>query len=367
MNIAVDVRPLMEGRHSGVEEYTIQVVRALLQDGRQHRFRLFYNSFRPVQLPTFPGAEMLGYRYPNKAFNIAQLLAGRPRWDHLVAADVFFLPHVRLLPVSSGVPYVVTVHDLSFARFPFFYSRRRRVWHQLVRPRQVIRQAAQVIAVSEATRDDLVSLYGVDADRVSVVHSGIAAPAGGGISEILARRLPERFVLYLGTLEPRKNIAGLITAYSAIADRVPQDLVLAGSRGWLTGGIDRAYGQSSVQHRIHFLGFVPEADKTALYARADLFVYPSFYEGFGFPPLEALAAGTPAVVSHNSSLPEVAGEWAYLVNPYDTTELAAVLQEALLLVQAVPAEVQTAVRRRYDWQQTAAQTLTIIERAAGGG
>lgn len=364
MRIAIDVRSLVEGRHSGVEEYTVQIIRALAGVGEGHAYHLFCNSFHSVQLPPLPGQTHV-LRYPNKLFNLAQFLAGWPRWSRLLPADVFFLPHARLLPVARGVPYVVTVHDLSFVRFPNFYSRRRRLWHHLMRLRRVITEATAVVAVSEATRDDLLDVYGLEAERVNVVYSGLGILEPRVLSPAVAAQLPSRYVLYLGTLEPRKNVAGLIEAYSAIAGEVPQDLVLAGSRGWLMAEADRSYARSPVRRRIHRLGFVPEADKAALYAQADLFVYPSFYEGFGFPPLEALACGTPVVVSYNSSLPEVAGEWATLVNPDDTAELALVLRELLLERPVVPEGVQRAVREQYSWDQAGRRTLGIIERAVG--
>ena len=301
----------MEGRLSGVEQYTTQLLHALLARGRQHEWHLFYNSAQAVSLPTFAGRSVTvhGFRYPNRLFNASQLLAGWPHWDTLVPADVVFVPNVRLAPISSATPLVVTAHDLSFEHFPEFYSMRRRLWHQVMRPRYLMHNADQVIAVSESTKQDVVEQYGIAADTVRVIHSGLTSPvplSGGQQAAVLDRfHLYRRFALFIGTFEPRKNIPSIIEAYSAIADQVEHDLVLAGSPGWLTGPIKQALAASPVRDRIHYLGFVSNEEKSALYRLADLFVYPSFYEGFGFPPLEALAAGTPVITSHNSSLPEV--------------------------------------------------------------
>ena len=174
-------------------------------------------------------------------------------------------------------------------------------------------------------------------------------------------RLPERFLLFMGTLEPRKNIAGVISAFSAMAHRVPHDLVLAGERGWKEKEVARAIASSAYADRIHAIGFVEERFKRPLYAAADLFVYPSFYEGFGFPPLEAMLAGTPAVVSFNSSLPEVVGKWATLVDPYDIAQIAAVLEELLSPPARVPLGVQKQIQEEYSWKKAAHQTVEILK------
>lgn len=368
MNIAIDVRSLMEGRHSGVEEYTTQIICAMARVAPHHTYYLFYNSFRPVVLPLFEGnIRVKPFGYPNKLFNLSQYGLGRPYWNNLVKADCFFVPNVRLLPLAADIPLVVTAHDLSFERFPEFYSYRRRLWHRFVRPRMLMRNADRVIAVSEATRADVIDLYQVPSERVSVVHSGMsntkeALPAD--IGRVRNRyKLPPKYILFLGTFEPRKNIISIVRAFEAVASRLVQDLVIAGSPGWLMKPMINAINCSPVRRRIKIIGFVEEADKSALYAAADLFVYPSFYEGFGFPPLEALLAGTPALVSYNSSLPEVVGDWATLVNPYDPSEIAQVLVELLRKPQRVGVDTRKRIMERYDWDKTAHATLAVIEGA----
>ena len=371
MEIAVDVRSLMEGRHSGVEEYTTQIIRSLVSAAPQHHFRLFYNAAKRITLPSFPETVSVhGFRYPNKLFNVAQLAARWPVWDNLVAADCYFVPNLRLLPLSSGAPLVTCVHDLSFERFPEFFSWRRRAWHYVMRPRELLARSDRIIAVSEATCADIVELYGIQLNKISVVYSGVRVPPAGELTQPAqgdARRkygLPEKFVLHLATLEPRKNVDSVIRAWDAIADRVPHDLVIAGSRGWLPRTIDRAYERARHQPRIHFPGFIAEADKMALYAAADVFVYPSLYEGFGFPPLEALLAGTPVITSNNSSLPEVVGEWAALVNPYDVAELALTMKEILRDRPPVLEADRQRLARQYSWERAARETLAIIESVA---
>jgi len=399
MKIAIDVRSLMGGRHSGVEEYTVQIVKALVQVASEHEYHVFYNSWKDAQVPAIAGVKVHAFRYPNKLFNLVQLIFNWPKWDKMVEADVFFLPNGRLLPLSPNVPYVVTVHDLSYELFPEFYSWWKRVWHKMVKSKYLVQNADHVVAVSRATADDVINIYGVEEDRVSVIYSGIMAsglnefgdasrgpgPASRArlISGLLPSslekdwdytrspsehssfrlaHLPDKFVLFLGTLEPRKNVVGLVEAWSVIADRIPHDLVIAGTRGWLEGEVDEAIARSKYQKRIHRIGFVDEEVKQQLYQQADLFVYPSFYEGFGFPPLEVLLAGTPVITSNNSALPEVVGEWATMVNPYDVTELALVMEELIKNPPGVPAEVKREITRRFDWEVAAKSLLEVLER-----
>ncbi len=372
MKIAIDVRSLMEGGVSGIERYTAEMVRALAAVAPQNEYHLFYNSARKVTLPDFgSGVAVHEFRYPNKVFKLAQRFLDAPKWDRwLPAVDCVFMPSLGLVPLSAGLPLVSVFHDLSYEHFPELFNFKQRVWHAVMKPRQLAQRSQAVIAVSEHTKQDLVNVYGVPEEKVQVVYSGVSLglTTGPAFAKASAGRpvagLPAHFVLYLGTLEPRKNVDSLICAYSAIADHVAQDLVIAGAAGWSTGEIDKAMRASRARDRIHVLGFIPEEEKAALYTAADLFVYPSLYEGFGFPPLEALLAGTPVVTSFNSALPEVVGEWATLVDPYDVGELALVLRELLGELPLVPGFVQETIRARFSWERAARETLGVLARVA---
>lgn len=375
MRIAIDVRSLMEGRQSGVEEYTTCLISHMLRIGRGHTFHLFYNSWRAVTLPDF-GRKVIVHarRWPNMLLNVVNFFGNWPAWDTWVEADCFFLPCFRPLPLTPSVPLVTVVHDLSFVHFPEFFSWRHRLWHRMVRPRVLLHNSDHVIAVSAVTREDLIYTFGLAPERVSVVYSGVRLAREARRNDLawdVRSRfgLPQRFVLYLGALEPRKNVSGVIAAFEAIAPTVPHDLVVAGERGWLEREV-RSAVQAAVRERIHWLGVIADRDKAALMAAADLFVYPSLFEGFGFPPLEALLAGTPVVVSFNSSLPEVVGavggggRAVTLIDPWDKSELALVLRELLRDLPVVSDDVRERVLRTYDWDRAAHETLDVIERAA---
>ena len=235
----------MENRHSGVQEYLLQLLITLPQVAPQHEYHVFYNAWQAVDLPVAvtqasDSVQVHAWRYPNKVFNAAQFGAQLwpawpgPRWDTLLPGmDVWWVPNVRLMPLSPDQKLVVTAHDLSFERFPYFYSWQRRLWHRLMQPRQLLQRANAVVAVSEATKRDLVDLYDLAADRVSVLYSGVGGPAPNEsdfpneavITTIRQQYdLPDRFILFLGTIEPRKNVATLIRAFTAVAGRLPHKI-----------------------------------------------------------------------------------------------------------------------------------------------
>ena len=359
----------MGGRHSGVEEYTTQIIRAMSRVAPLHTYHLFYNSAKNVMLPKFrENVVVHPFRYPNKLLHASQLLLGSPKWDTMLSQhiDVVFVPNSHLVPLSRDVPLVSTAHDIAFERFPEFLTIKRRLKDSLMRPRDLFIRSDHIIAVSEYTARDLIDIYSLHENSITVIYPGVASQAGGiqpvDVQHVVQKHgIPSKFFLFVGTMEPRKNISSIIAAFSTIANRISQNLVIAGEQGWKMRELRNVVAASPYADRIHIIGFVEEEDKNALYAAADLFVYPSFYEGFGFPPLEAMINGTPAVVSFNSSLPEVVGSWATLIDPYNTSQIAAVLEEMLVSPTRVPKSVQQEIREKYSWDRAAKQTVKILE------
>jgi glycosyltransferase involved in cell wall biosynthesis len=270
-------------------------------------------------------------------------------------------------PLASGCPTVVTVHDLTFLRFPDAFRRSNRLYLSLF-TRLSTRRAARVIAVSESTRQDVVALCGVPADRVVAIPNGVteafcpAAPRE--VAEFRRRKgLPERFILFLGTLEPRKNLVRLLDAYAAWrqSSRETVPLVLAGGKGWFYDTIFARVAELGLEGAVIFPGFVPGEELPWWYRAAELFVYPSLFEGFGLPVLEAMACGTPTITSTASSLPEVAGAAALLVDPEDTAALTDAIAR-VISEQTLAAELRAAGPRqaaRFAWSRTAAETAQV--------
>jgi glycosyltransferase involved in cell wall biosynthesis len=268
---------------------------------------------------------------------------------------------------------VVTVLDLSFYRYPTAFKAFKRVYLQTM-TRLSVRRAKAVIAISESTRRDVIELLGVPAERVKRIYCGVD-PALRPLprAEVEAFRrdkgLPERFVLFLGTIEPRKNVGTLIDAFAALTAADPSGtaglrLVLAGGRGWLADPIYARVEERDVRDRVRFAGYVPEEEKALWYNAATCFCYPSLYEGFGLPPLEAMACGTPVITSNVSSLPEVVGKAALTVDPLDSMALCEALRRVLddRGLRSDLSDRGRARARQFSWVEAARQTADIYGR-----
>jgi glycosyltransferase involved in cell wall biosynthesis len=290
-----------------------------------------------------------------------------PRWLHHDRVTVFHGP-VNALPAFWSGPSIVTILDLTFMLLPDTFNRANRLYLRWMAAFAAAR-ADRIIAISEATRRDVVSRLRVPPERVQRVYCGVEPefrPIEDGRHVAALREkwgLDEGFILYLGTIEPRKNLVRLIDAYAELRRRgaTGRPLVVAGGKGWgYETIIDRAH-VAGVDEHVRFVGFIPEHEMALWYNAADLFVYPSEYEGFGLPPLEALACGTPVIASNRSSLPEVVGEAGVLVDPTDTAGMADAMQRVLEderlqshLSQAGPQQA-----RPFTWRRMAEETLAI--------
>lgn len=341
MKIGVDIRVLMDKHYSGISEYTANLLEAMLRLDQDDEWRLFYNSWNDIsgRLATWHrnNSTLQASRWPNKIFNyVLQKTWNYPKLDKLLGGvDIFWSPHFNFTSLSSqplGPQKVITVHDLSFLRYPKYFSARKNFWHRSLGVVKTIQKAEAIVAVSENTKQDIIELSGILAERIKVIYSGNNV-TGVKVSDEICQRVKKkfgisgRFILYVGNIEPRKNIAGLIAAFNIIksAGGAPDkslELVLAGASGWKNREIYAAWEKSPFKDSIKFIGYIDHTEKEVLYSSADIFVYPSFYEGFGFPPLEAMAFGLPVVCSNVSSLPEVVGEAAVLINPYQPEEIA---------------------------------------------
>ncbi len=266
-------------------------------------------------------------------------------------------------------PTVLTVHDLSFFRNPAWFSFERALYYRQAL-RRSLRYTKRFIAVSRATADDLHRILSVPLSRIDVVHEGIDpsfTPASAdAVAEIrTAYRLPERYFLFVGTLEPRKNVVRLVEAWTRIADTTGVDLVIAGRKGWKYRPLMEAAAASPHASRIHFLEFVSQHDLPALMSGCEALVWPSLWEGFGFPPLEAMACGAPVVTSNVSSLPEIVGDAALTVDPTDVGALAEAMR-VIVSDTSLRARLWTLGRERagqFTWERAAEQTVASYRAA----
>jgi len=383
MKIGIDIRTLMDPQYSGVSEYTLNLVGEILRLDRENEYRLFYNSAKDVsaRMPKFdyPNVKIIRKRIPNKIFNWPmQKISRRPEIDKILGVDVFFSPNIAPLALSKDCERILTVHDLSFLRFPEFFNFKRRLWHRMIGVKKMIKEFDKIVAVSENTKNDIVELCGVLPEKIKVVYSGTESEYKALNSEFpelgAVRRkygLPEKFILFLGTVEPRKNIEGLIGAYNKFREsrearlRVPEaelQLVIAGGRGWKSESIYKEWKKSKYEDDIKFLGYVDKKDKVYLYNLASLFVYPSFYEGFGFPPLEAMACGTPVITSFASSLPEIVGGAGLMVDPCNIADMARAIELVLSDEKLREDLARKGLERanRFGWEKAAKEFLSFI-------
>lgn len=381
MRIGIDIRSLAAGRRTGVEEYTIGLLRELFRSGPEHEYILFFNAWGTAEpdltwASSYPNVTVRRFRIPNKLLNLSLWYLRYPKLDRLVGGtDVFFMPNLNFAAFSRSVKLIVTAHDLSFEFFPETFSWKQRLWHFAINFRSLLRRADRVIAVSKSTKDDLITRYRLPESKVQVIHSGIderfRVMDRNDLSLLAIKekyRLPYKFILYLGTIEPRKNLGALLSAFeayqrSAVGDEMTRyELVLAGRPGWKYTELFAAIDRSPFRDKIHMIGFVDDADKPALYNLASLFVYPSFYEGFGFPPLEALASGVPTIASHSASLPEVIGAAGVLIDPYRPDEIYQAMRNILgdKLYQARLKERALVERSLFSWSESGRVFLELL-------
>ncbi len=409
MRIGFDISVLYVAQ-AGVYSYTSRLLAQLIREGQEHEFRLLDNAAVHRGLPTRPDLKPL--RGPNvtlvhcRGFRRRRLANWRPLqppgrrrfaegvdrlldplWSPLEQAldppqiaraigsvDLFHSSDV-LQFAPPGAISVITVHDLTTLLFPQWHTNVNNALH-VAKMHFTAHRADAVIAVSESTRQDVIMHLGVSPDRVHVIHE--AAPPGYHpvADRDRVRRAARRhgisetgYILHVGTLEPRKNLTRLVEAYGLLRQRLPAPpLVLAGRGGWDYEKLLLRVDELDLKNHVHITGYVPESDLPLLMNGAQVFVFPSLYEGFGLPPLEAMACGVPTVVADSSSLPEVVGDTALKVPPHDTERIAEALAR-LLTDEALRGDLgrrgleQAA---RFSWTRAAQETLALYQRLING-
>jgi len=428
MIIGIDIRVLAKGTKTGIEEYTTNLLSFLLPIDKKIKYKLFYNAFRKVKLDyswlELSNVELKESKWPNRLLDFFSQIFRYPKIDRFLGKiDIFFSPHFLPISLPRGCKRVVTFHDLSFKHHSQFFSFSRKLWHLLTFPKLQARNAKKIIVDSLSTKEDLIKIYKINPDKIKVIYLGtnkIFEPIKKNdpqllkvkrkyilpISLINASKRPAlhslktnnneqinisssnvKFILYFGTIEPRKNLLSIIKAFEALKEKIAKPdletkwdglegtvigkkgslledlkLVIAGSKGWLYKDIFKMAENSKFKKDIIFTGIIDDKDKPYLYNLASAFIYPSFFEGFGFPPLEAMACGIPTIVSNTSSLPEVVGDGAIMVDPSNVNELVFAVKEILenksLREDLIKKGLKQA--KKFDWDRTAKEVLKIF-------
>lgn len=339
MKILIDTRLLSSGRISGIEEYARFVIHNLLQKDSDNTYQFFYSGVKKAAFPEEwkkKNTTVFELDIPNRLLELSMRFLGVPHIDEKLDSDILFSPHFNFLPKARRAKRIITLHDLSFVHFPEFYPPQKRLWHWQQDYAAQARSADAIIAVSEFTRQDVIKTLGVAPEKVHTIYSGInpfykqlAENDSARATFIKERGLTKPFLLFVGTLEPRKNISGIIRAFDVVKDdpfNRELQLVIVGKRGWLCDTIFKDAENAKWTKDIIFWGEASYEDLRLLYNLTEAFVYPSFFEGFGFPPLEAQACGAPVITSNRASLPEIVRDSALLVDPWKIEELAYAMQ-----------------------------------------
>ncbi len=384
--IGIDASRAVTAQRTGTEAYAYFLIKALvpLADARGHRLRLFFNQLPPDGLfPASAHVEMVNIPF-------ARL------WTHLRLAwelyrrppDIFFTP-AHVIPLTYNGRSVATIHDLGYHYFPQAHPKNQ-LRYLKWSTRHNAKRSHTIIADSQATKDDLIKWDGAPADKIEVVYPGIdpnlqRVEDEEQITAVLHKHhIQKPYLLYISTIQPRKNLDRLIDAY--LQSGVPHQLVLAGKIGWLSDPIINKVNNLPISNlvtaghkspqpptpdprspfpNIILTDFIPDHDKAALLSGATALLYPSLYEGFGFPILEAQACGVPVLTASTSSCGEVAGDTAVLVNPLDTNAIAQAIQQVVNDNQLRQTLVQKGLAnaQNYTWEDTAVNVLNILEAA----
>jgi glycosyltransferase involved in cell wall biosynthesis/SAM-dependent methyltransferase len=374
MKIAIDVS-LAVGESAGVGSYTRGLLEGLAAIDPNNEYVLYsYLDFPQSLQSTFP-------QQPNFSLRMLQLegehwermwsRADLPPQEALEAVQVLHSPFFNAPREHHGA-LVVTIHDVSFLLQPQFHTEANRL-HCLQGTLNAALYADRIIAVSQQTKQDLMDYFSLPEERIHVIYEAPGKVYAPERNVEVIRAVLERlgifhnFILFVGSLEPRKNLKTLLQAYASYVTRDAGEewLVVAGGKGWLSDDLARVAADLGIAERVQFLGYVQETDLRVLYSAAKLFVYPSIYEGFGLPPLEAMACGAPVITSNTSALPEVAGDAALLIDPHDSEALHRAMQMVLR-----DADLRSSMRRRslaraalFSWERAAEETLAVYEEA----
>ena len=368
----MDARCILLQR-TGVGYYTLNLIKSLAKIDHHNSYVLFYSQFKKPKENTLliykKNFENKVIHIPNRILNFLWRTTKYPSVETWVGkVDVFHSPNFELTPQKQGRS-VLTIHDLCFLVYEKYAIKSARL-HYGRRIKSYAQGADVIITVSENSKRDIINHLGIPPETIFVIPEGKDEkfkPQSDPetISEIKNKYgLSRAFILHVGTLEPRKNLVGLIQAYHRSRARKEYQLVMAGRKGWMYKDIFKTVEKLGLTREVIFTGYVPEDDLPALYNASSLFVFPSLYEGFGLPPLEAMACGTPVVTSKVSSLPEVTGDAALLVDPFNIEEIKDSI-DLVLSDQKLASSLRKKGLERatlLTWEKTAEKTIEVYRK-----
>jgi glycosyltransferase involved in cell wall biosynthesis len=379
MNIGIDANCIVFDR-SGFGRYAKNLVENILKIDRQNHYFLYASFVRKPQRRQILEEIVFKAQAKNVTIKILPIPAA---WKEFLTGfpidlkylikddlDLFFAPHYAGIPVKGFDNNIVAIQDLVFMRYPMHRGHRLSNYY-LKRTKIALKNCEQIIASSISTKKDLIELLDVPKEKIEVVYLGVSSDFKGKpnkklAEEKVARYIPKKtqYILSVSTLEPRKNLGLLIKAFSLLPHQLRRDykIVLTGAQGWNNKELLRTIAGYNLTEKVIFTGFVPDEDLPYIYSEASVFVFPSLYEGFGLPPLEAMVCGCPVITSNTSSLPEVVGKAGILIDPTKEEDLARALKK-VLTSKTLPAKMIKKGKiqaRKFSWVKTAQETVTCF-------
>jgi glycosyltransferase involved in cell wall biosynthesis len=366
MRIGIDAR-LTYHQKAGISRYTLHLISELAEIDRENDYLIFQHRKHTTPLvnaPNFARKTLYSPVHNRLEQPMLWLEMRLHKLDLLHSTD--FIP-----PLYSNVPSVITVHDLAFLRWPHFLTENHAAYYSQID--RGVRRAQHVIVPSHSTKNDVISHLGVPDSKISVIYEAAAPlyrpiPVAPALADLQRRYdIPDKYMLFVSTIEPRKNIGGLLRAFHHLRQKYnvhDVGLVLAGKPGWLYEEIYRVVEDLGLKQSTFFIGRVTDEDLHKLYVAAQVHLHPALYEGFGLPPLEAMACGTPTIVSNTSSLPEVVGDAALTVDPKDWEEIAVAMHRVLSNPDLRQELRQKGMQRAaiFSWRRAAAETLAVYKK-----
>jgi glycosyltransferase involved in cell wall biosynthesis len=365
LNIGIDISCLATAK-TGVGLYTYHLIQAFLANDPSNRYYLF--AAQPVELPDAVSTAAT-------VISASHSKITTPFWEQVqlprlltqTKIDVFHTPNY-VAPIFSSIPVVITVHDLSVFLFPEMHPFYRRWRHQLLFPSSV-KRATKIIAVSEQTKQDLATLFPITTDKTVTIYNGLPVWFNQKSNRSLPKlELPEQYILFVGTLEPRKNLELMLQSFAQVKQEkyIPHKLVIIGGNGWGKNLMHAQLQKYHILNEVIFTGHLEHEQLPPIYQGASLLVFPSLYEGFGFPPLEAMACGIPVIASKISSIPEVVGDAGILLDLNNPQPWSKMIYN-VLTNQQLQQELRVKGLNRakqFSWDKTAKFTLAVYEHAA---
>lgn len=380
MKIGIDIRCLTDGKRTGVEEYTINILQNLFEIDKKNEYILFLNSYHQVKFDVsifdkYKNVKIKKFNFPNKLLNFSFWYFGFPYVDRMIGGvDVFFMPNINFIALSKKTKLILTIHDLSYEIYPENFSLKRRLWHLAINPRKLCLKADKIIAVSESTKQDIINYFKIYKYKIHKIYNAVddnffqLDRNDRKLIEVKEKyHLPFNFIFFLGTIEPRKNISSVIKAFDHLKsignlELDKYKLVIAGTKGWKTSKILDLMRNAKYTNDIIYTSCITPQDKAAVYTLASLFVYPSFFEGFGIPILEAMKCRVPVIASNNSAIPEVIGDGGIMIDSDKTDELYKAMRDMLLDKNLREKIKNRAIRQsmKFSWKSSATKLSYII-------